>query len=280
LLDPKTDFIFKNIFGKEESKPLLISFLNALLKCDPPIKTLELKNTDIAKALEDNKESRLDVRATTDNKTEIDIEIQFKNTGEIAERAFHYIALMKPRVVKTNESYKGTPVIAIWILAENVTDRISAINEAYMTFQANDSDPYQIMTKTARVIFVELEKFNPRKADSRDLLTAWLSFLKDPVFMDTSFLKVPEVNGAMDTLKYISADEEVRAIADLRMKTLNDRNSEMTVAKEEGRMEGRQEGEQKKAREAACNLLSKGMNLSDIAEVTGLSEQEIISLKR
>ncbi|MDR0640114.1 MAG: Rpn family recombination-promoting nuclease/putative transposase, partial [Holosporales bacterium] len=32
LLDPKLDYIFKTIFGTEDRKPLLISFLNALFK--------------------------------------------------------------------------------------------------------------------------------------------------------------------------------------------------------------------------------------------------------
>jgi predicted transposase/invertase (TIGR01784 family) len=32
--DPKTDFVFKKIFGSEEHKPLLIAFLNHLLELD------------------------------------------------------------------------------------------------------------------------------------------------------------------------------------------------------------------------------------------------------
>lgn len=31
FLDVKTDYAFKRVFGAEESKPLLISFLNAIL---------------------------------------------------------------------------------------------------------------------------------------------------------------------------------------------------------------------------------------------------------
>ncbi|MDR2463992.1 MAG: hypothetical protein LBD36_00005, partial [Holosporales bacterium] len=85
---------------------------------------------------------------------------------------------------------------------------------------------------------IELPKFNPQDADAADLLTAWLSFLKNPVFMDDAFLEIKEVKAAMEALKYISADDEVRAIADLRQKTINDFNSEMTVAREEGLEEG------------------------------------------
>jgi hypothetical protein len=51
---------------------------------------------------------------------------------------------------------------------------------------------------------IELKKFNPRKEDARDTLTAWLSFLANPVFMDAEFLQIEEVKDAMETMKYIS----------------------------------------------------------------------------
>jgi hypothetical protein len=258
----------------ERNKSLLFSFLNFLLKGNPSIKDLHLENTDISKILEEDKASRHDVKATSDDGMLPDVEIQCSNTGETPQRAFHYLANMMPGTVKSGASYKGPKVIG----------------EAYMTFQPSDPDPYQIMTDAARIFFIELPKFNPKKADAKDLLTAWLSFLKDPIFMDESFLRVKEVKDTMETLKYISSDDETRAIANLRQKTINDHNSEITVAKEEGREEGREEGiaigeergkavgELKKARETARNLLSMGLSAEQISEATGLSNEEITKL--
>ncbi|MDR1597722.1 MAG: Rpn family recombination-promoting nuclease/putative transposase [Holosporales bacterium] len=111
----------------------------------------------------------------------IDVEIQCQNTGEIPERAIRY--LFTPTQVHTGESYKGPKKIGIWILGENVTDRYNAISEAYVTYQPNAPDPYQIMTDSMRIILIELPKFDPKSADMKDMLTAWLSFLKDPVYM-------------------------------------------------------------------------------------------------
>jgi predicted transposase/invertase (TIGR01784 family) len=280
LLDPKQDFVFKNIFGKEDGKPCLISLLNSLFNNNPHIKELHFDNTDIAKILEEDKASRLDIKATADNDVMLDIEIQVKNTGEIPQRAFHYLANMMPHVVKSNESYKGPHVIGIWIMGENVTDRQNAISEAYMTFQPQDPDPYQIMTDSARIFFIELPKFNPKNADKRDLLTGWLSFIKNPCFMDDSYLNVKEIRDAMETLKYISADPETRAIADLRQKTINDHNSEITVAREEGIAIGEERGELKGKRETACTMLADGVPAATVSKYTGLSIEEIESLKR
>ncbi|MDR1236206.1 MAG: hypothetical protein LBJ96_04320 [Holosporaceae bacterium] len=96
-----------------------------------------------------------------------------------------------------------------------------------------------------------------------------------------------EINDAMETLKYISADPETRAIADLRQKTINDRNSEMTIAREEGKAEGRAEGRAEgkaegaleKTRALALKMLKKGTSIEDIADLTELSIEEIESLK-
>lgn len=242
LLDPKLDYIFKNIFGVEKNKRLLISLLNAILRDKPHIESVTLNNPEITKILEEDKTSRLDVKAETDDGLLIDVEIQCRNTGEIPARAFHYLANMMPHVVKKNESYRKANVMSIWILGENVTDRTNPISEAYMTFQPNSPDPYQIMTDNARIIFIELEKFNPITPNLQDMLTAWLLFLKNPVFLNDQYLKVEEIKDAMDTLKYISADDEIREIADLREKTQSDKNSELTVAREEGIEEGIEKG--------------------------------------
>jgi predicted transposase/invertase (TIGR01784 family) len=277
LLDPKMDYIFKTIFGVDDRKPLLVSFLNALFKGNPHVENITLENTDIPKILKTNKSSRLDVKASIDNgKTKIDVEIQCNNTGEIPERAFQYLSGEMPKMVHTNESYNGPKVIGIWILGENVTNRQNAVSDAYMTWQPNGTDPYEIMTDSARIIFIELPKFNPKNADAKDVLTAWLAFLKDPVLMDKVFLQDKTVQKAMETLQYISADDDVRAIADLRQKTINDHNSEMTVAREEGKAEG----EAKKARETAIAMLAKGLDPELIADCTGLSVGEVNDLRQ
>ena len=45
LLDPKVDFVFKNIFGSPNHPEILISFLNATLKA----KKKKIVNVDIKK---------------------------------------------------------------------------------------------------------------------------------------------------------------------------------------------------------------------------------------
>ncbi|WP_349404394.1 Rpn family recombination-promoting nuclease/putative transposase, partial [Clostridium perfringens] len=49
LLNPQIDFVFKKIFGTEKNKPILINFLNAVIKPTTPIKDVEIKNNYIDK---------------------------------------------------------------------------------------------------------------------------------------------------------------------------------------------------------------------------------------
>ena len=49
LLDPKMDFVFKNIFGSEKNPKILISFLNAVLKPVNKITRVEVQGTDLEK---------------------------------------------------------------------------------------------------------------------------------------------------------------------------------------------------------------------------------------
>jgi predicted transposase YdaD len=151
-----------------------------------------------------------------------------------------------------------------------------------------------------RIFFIELKKFNLKEADTQELLTAWLAFLMDPTLLNNDFLKIEEVKEAMDRLKYISADKKIRDEADRRLRGLNDRNSELTVAKKEGKEEGRiegkvegiaigkeegitigkEEGALAKAKESATRMLKKNVSLDDISDFTGLSIEEIKSLKK
>lgn len=50
---------------------------------------------------------------------------------------------------------------------------------------------------------LDFPKFNPEKANMHDLLTACISFLKNPKSMGKTFLKIDAINLAMNRLKHI-----------------------------------------------------------------------------
>jgi len=64
FINPKIDFAFKKIFGSEDSKDILISFLNALIyEAQPVIYDLEILNPYLAPKIRGVKDTYLDIKA-------------------------------------------------------------------------------------------------------------------------------------------------------------------------------------------------------------------------
>ena len=129
LLDPKMDFVFKNIFGSEKHPNILISFLNATLKPKDLITAVEIKNTDLNKGYIEDKFSRLDVKATTSNNEIINIEIQLKNEYNMIKRSlFYWSKLYSEQLIRMSND--DTQRELYEIRAKTLKDKISALNEA------------------------------------------------------------------------------------------------------------------------------------------------------
>ena len=279
LFDPKEDFVFKALFGTEENKELLISLLNAILKGKPYIKDLSLNNTELTKILEPNKSSRLDILATSDDGIKFNIEMQCRKTKNLPSRTLFYTSKLYTKDLKENEDYNKTKVISIWLFGENVTDRKSAINEAFVTFQPTDNDPYEILSDSIRIIYLELYKYVINNKNIDDKLTKWIDFLTNPIILDKNTIEDKDIEKARKTLEYISTDDNERTILDAIQKSRNDFYNDMTAAREEGKEEGLKEGEKNKSIEIAKNMLKLNIDINIISQSTGLSVKEIEELK-
>jgi predicted transposase/invertase (TIGR01784 family) len=94
------------------------------LNGNPFIQDITLENTDIPKDIEDGKSVRLDVRATTDDNTKIQIEIQCQDEGNIVNRAAFCQSKMLPEELCEGDEYDSLPnLISIWITNYNETGR-------------------------------------------------------------------------------------------------------------------------------------------------------------
>ncbi|MBR1734586.1 MAG: Rpn family recombination-promoting nuclease/putative transposase [Alphaproteobacteria bacterium] len=303
LLDIQSDYIFKRVFGIEKNKELLISLINSILKGNPQVTDIEIRNSEISKIFKNNLTIHLDIKAEINPQEFVDIEIQVRNTGEIMERAIQYLAEIltencrklteEEKKAGQKQTYKYPKVIGIWIMGENVTDRADAVNEACLAFPPTERDEYQIITDKLHIFFVELPKFHPKHVDRKNMLDVWMAFLKNPLNDDIQ--DVPEVRKALDTLKEISADKNEREIYNLRQQTefgyISEKNVAVEKAHKAGKAEGRAEGLAKgekigiekgtneKAIEVAKKMLSDGMSVELVAKYSDLSAEEIDKLK-
>ena len=160
LLDPKTDFIFKLIFGNEKRPNILISFLNAVIKPVNKITSVEIKNTDLEKKHIEDKFSRLDVKAITSNNEVVNIEIQLKDEKNMIKRSLYYLSRMYTNQLSEGENYRELPrTVAINILRFNYLKEKNFHNAYRFKNIKNDNELTDIM----EIHFIELPKFNENK---------------------------------------------------------------------------------------------------------------------
>ena len=270
LLSPKVDFVFKKIFGSEENKSVLISFLNATLKPKKEIVSVDLKNTDIEKEYLKDKFSRLDVKATTSNKETINIEIQLSDQYNMTQRTLYYWSKMYEEQMEESDNYrKLSRTVCINILNYNYLDN----DRFHNVYRLKEIETNEELTDICEIHFIEIPKLRHLDLkDEADMLEVWVEFLRDP---ESELIRSVEVNNqdikkAKDKLYKLSQSKEDRELYFLREKSIRDEISALSKAKEEGIEQG--------ILEIAKNLLDI-LDDNTISEKTGLSLEEVKQLR-
>lgn len=276
LLDPKVDFVFKNIFGSPNHPEILISFLNATLKPKKKIVSVDINKTDIEKEYIEDKYSRLDVKATTSNDEIINIEIQLKNENNMIKRSLYYLSKMYEEQLNEKEDYSKL----IRTVCINILNFKYLKTENFHTgYRFKELITNEELTDVMEVHFIEIPKLKD-SSDEKDMLVAWTEFLKDPESEKVRGLElsVDEIRQAKDELIRMSNDKKQRELYDMRANSLRDKISELNAAEKKGREEGREEGAKNKAIEIARNMKLNGLDTETISKITGLSLLEIEEL--
>ena len=95
--------------------------------------------------------------------------------------------------------------------------------------------------------------------------------------------KNEKVRRAVENYEVLTGDEEVKRLAEIRLMAKLEEKSALDCAREEGeergreigREVGRREGKKQNKREIAQKMKEQKMPIKQIAEITGLSEEEI-----
>ena len=277
------DFIFKKVFGKKGNESILKDLLEAILKIK--IKKIELQaEVELERELIDDKTGVLDIEATIDDNTIIDVEMQMRNQYNMKERSLFYWAGLYYTGLKKKEEYK-----------EN--KRVITIN--IVNFDMFKEGPYHekielrreykniLLTNKLEIHFIQLSKFLKEGQEEKDKkMWQWLTFIcnKNRKEVERVMKENKEIEKANEELEYLTGDDAVRRIAFLREKAERDYITNMSGARkaglEMGREEGRKEGEKEKTIEIAKEMLAKGIEIELIKEITKLTEEELENIKK
>ena len=278
-LELTNDYVFKRIFAKPKNNQELKEFVEAIL--DIKIKKIEVKNPEITKNYSDEKLGVLDIRATIDGNTIIDVEMQVSNVYTFVNRNIGYEARLIAEDTRVSEKYEGLKkFISINILVENLLKRNTYHSIAHLKFDKNNPKKYvnmgykeeqEDLTDRVEFHYIELKKFIKSKPGMNSKLEQWLWLLTgedEKIKMASKENKT--IEKVLEDLDEMSADENERLEAYKRKLEIIDYNTTMAQAEEKGEM--------KKQREIAKKMKEKGIEVETIIEITGLTKKEIEDL--
>ncbi len=107
--DPKTDFVFKRIFGSEVHKPLLIKLLNALLELEGDHRIVDLRylSSEQHVPVEELKLSLVDVKCFDERGRHYVVEMQVLNVEGFEKRVVYNTSKAYVMQLRTGEGYPG-----------------------------------------------------------------------------------------------------------------------------------------------------------------------------
>jgi len=299
---PIIDIAFKKIFGVEENKDLLISLINSIVSKEDRAIEVELLNPYNPKNFKRDKLSILDIKAKNQDGKHYNIEIQITDEADYDQRALYYWAKLYSGQLMEAKSYSSlNKTIGIHIL------NFISIPEAkkyHNIFRLTEKETGFHHFKDIELHTIELSKFEkvsePDKLSEylkkvKTALDAWVTFLTRHELLDRKNLpkelSAPAIKKALHTLDIMNFNKAEREEYEDHLKWLRMEDSALrkkgkdsfdegkAEGKAEGKTEGKAEGAKNKAKEIARNMLDKGMSVSDISSVTGLSIVEIRKIK-
>jgi predicted transposase/invertase (TIGR01784 family) len=258
------DVMFKIILGDPKHTRLLIHFLNAAIKSESPIESVEILNTELTPEYVGQKGSRLDIKARTQDGELINVEMQCGTEKHMVDRGLFYWSKMFSGQLEISEEYhKLRRTISI-----NILDfRLFGDERYWRKGHLMDDETSEKMTDLLEMQFIELNKL--RKIDRESPITFWIEFFRNPYSESVRSLcdYVPEINEAKQIYEKAKTNPKLREMIEAREKAVRDYSNDISCAKEEGREEGKIE--------MAKKLVSAGIDIETIAKVSGLSVEEI-----
>lgn len=268
FVDVKNDIAFRKIFGNENRKETLISFLNAVLDFhgDQRIAEVNILNPYQLPKLKGGKVTIIDVKATDQVGRTYIVEMQVGDIDGFEKRVLFYSSKSYSDQIKRADFYrKLRPVIFIGILDFEHTENKKYISRS----QVRDIETGEQTIKDMEFTFIELPKFKLELDELKTLTEKWVYFIKNAENLEV----IPE-NINDEGLK--SAYEEANVQTWTQEELDAYEYAFMREEDERARLDkAEQKGEEKKEIELIIEMVKEGFSVSQIAKVTKKSEQEV-----
>ena len=289
LLNIKTDYVFKRIFGREGNEQITKNFLSCIL--GEKVSDIELeKNPILEKDLMDDKVGILDIKAEINKNTNVDIEMQIIDKKNSAKRILFYCSKLFIKSLKSGKDYNSLKKTISILIADYELDELKEVRKYITKWNIREEDCSKIiLTDAMEIYIIEIEKFKKYQGTERyKELDSWIKFIENPEVVDMSN---KEIVMAKKVLDEISQDEHERYLAEMREKYILDQNATEAAGYDKGLKEGIKEGHKKGIeegikqghekgveegkKEIAKKMLEEKLDIELIEKVTNISKEEL-----
>ncbi len=286
FLNPKTDFAFKRIFGSEQSKDILLSFLNAILELKSPYRIAKLSIIDpyLAPKIQGMKDTYLDVRAEDEQGKSYIIEMQVLNVAGFEKRILYNACKAYAGQIQRGEDYQLlTDVIAI-----TITDFVmfAELPELINKFRLRDKTG-KIYSDDLELVFAELPKFQKTEQELQTILDRWFYFLRhagDLRAVPQTLQAEPAIVHAFEITNKAGLDEDELEAQERREMFIQDQRGAISFAEQRalelGMEKGMEKGKTEERQRIAKELLELISDDTLIANKTNLPLATVQQLRK
>ena len=290
FIDPRVDWAFKRIFGSEDTKECLITFLNGLFEDELVIKDVTFAKTEKLGLRPDDRGVVFDVYCITNEGKHVIVEMQKKEQEYFADRALYYTArAIVQQGVRGIWDYHLAPVYTVCFM-DFVSD--SPVLKKFRTdLVLTDLQTRQRVSDRMRIVYLQLPLFDKHtEAECMDIFDCWIYIVKNMNMFEQMpfsekypvFRKLAEIGD----LRKLSReelelyDEDIKNMRDIYATRKFDEKRGMEIGMAKGMEIGMAKGMEKEKLATAHRLLSMGLSDEQVSTVTELPLEDIQKMRK
>jgi predicted transposase/invertase (TIGR01784 family) len=300
FINPYTDFGFKKLFGEEANKDLLIDFLNTILPEKHQIDTLEFRNQEQLGPSASERRAVFDIFCENSKGEPFIVEMQkedqeffkdrslfysaypIREQGQRGKRELEQIRKEKKKEKEWNFELKAVYLIAIldFIYDKDDPDRV-LIREVSLKDQFGKE-----FCDKLRMFYIQMPIFDKTETELVTRQDKWLYFLQNLPSLDhiPAIMKEEVLfQKAFHTSEIAAMSKKERDQYEYELNHYRTYWATIETAEKKGEAKGeakgKAEGKAEEKIEIARNMKKRGLDAALIAEMTGLSIEEIKQLE-
>ncbi|WP_428265259.1 Rpn family recombination-promoting nuclease/putative transposase [Haliangium sp.] len=269
--DPKTDFVFKRIFGSEAHKGVLIAFLDAVLELDDEhrIDDVVLLDAEQRPEVRELKHSIVDVKCRDVRGTTYVVEMQVLNVEGFEKRVVYNVAKAYTSQLGVGAKYPALDdVVGVTICDFVLWDDVPMLSRWRMQEQHSGLPGLAQL----QFVFMELPKYTAGERPT-GIVDKWAYFFREAGNLDLvpDSLAAPPFSDALEAARAANFTEEEWDAYIRAGMALQDERGALSLAEKvgeaRGEKRGEKRGEERGRREGRREGLTEGLQVMLLAQL-------------